>query len=190
MAWRLFRRHAVIMMNDSSRRHFVTAVGATALALAPAWVQARSSPTRALRFDNLHTNEKLSVEYFVAGRYLPDALSAVNHLLRDFRSGDVGTIDPALLDLLHGLAAMTGSQQAFHVISGYRSPATNETLRHSSNGVASSSLHLRGQAIDIRLADVPLATLRDAARSMRAGGVGYYAASNFVHVDTGRVRSW
>ena len=158
--------------------------------MAPGRVQARTGATRALRFDSLHTNEKLSVEYFVAGAYLPDALSAVNHLLRDFRTGDVGTIDPALLDLLHGLAAMTGSKRAFQVISGYRSPATNESLHQSSSGVASGSLHLRGQAIDIRLADVPLATLRDAARSMRSGGVGYYAASDFVHVDTGRVRSW
>ena len=107
-------------MNDPSRRRFVTALGATALAIAPGWVHAGTGPTRALRFDNLHTNEKLSVEYFAAGGYLPDALSAVNHLLRDFRTGDVGTIDPALLDLLHALAAMTGSQQAFHVISGFR----------------------------------------------------------------------
>ena len=114
----------------------------------------------------------------------------MNHLLRDFRTGGVGSIDPGLLDLLHELAAITGSQRAFHVISGYRSPATNQTLRQNSSGVASGSLHLRGQAIDIRLADVPLATLRDAARSMRSGGVGYYAASDFVHVDTGRVRSW
>ena len=121
---------------------------------------------------------------------LPDALSAVNHLLRDFRSGDVSTIDPTLLDLLHGLAATVGSRRAFQVISGYRSPATNETLRQSSSGVASGSLRLSGQAIDIQLADVPLATLRDAARSMRSGGVGYYAASDFVHLDTGRVRSW
>ena len=163
-------------MNDPFRRRFVTALGASALTIAPIWVHAGVGPTRVLRFDNLHTNEKLSVEYFVAGRYLPDALSAVNHMLRDFRSGDVGTIDPALLDLLHGLAAMVGSQQAFRVISGYRSPATNETLRQRSSGVASSSLHLRGQAIDIRLADVPLATLRDAARSMRLGGVGYLSS--------------
>ena len=184
------RQPRAAIVNDSSRRRFVTTLGASALMLAPGWVRAGAGPTRALRFDNLHTNEKLSVEYFAAGGYLPDALSAVNHLLRDFRTGDVGTIDPALLDLLHGLAAITGSERAFHVISGYRSPATNETLRQSSSGVASGSLHLRGQAIDIRLGDVPLATLRDAARSMRSGGVGYYAASDFVHLDTGRVRSW
>ena len=177
-------------MNHFSRRRFVTALGATALTSAPVWAHAGADAPRALRFDNLHTNEKLSVEYFAAGRYLPDALAAVNHVLRDFRTNDVGNIDPALLDLLHRLAATVGSQLAFHVISGYRSPATNETLRQRSDGVASGSLHLRGQAIDIRLADVPLATLRDAALSMRAGGVGYYAASGFVHVDTGRVRSW
>jgi len=152
--------------------------------------QVAAGATRALRLDNLHTNETLSVEYFAAGRYLPDALSAVNHVLRDFRTDDVGDIDPALLDLLHGLAATVGSRQAFQVISGYRSPATNERLRQRSSGVASGSLHLLGQAIDIRLADVPLTTLRDAALLMRSGGVGYYAASGFVHVDTGRVRSW
>ena len=114
-------------MNDSSRRRFVTALGASALTIAPVWVHAGSGPTRALRLNNLHTNEQLSVEYFAAGRYLPDALSAVNHLLRDFRSGDVGTIDPALLDLLHRLAAAVGSQRAFHVISGYRSPSRRST---------------------------------------------------------------
>ena len=177
-------------MNNPSRRRFITALGASALPITPGWVQAGTGLTRVLRFDNLHTNEKLSVEYFTAGHYLPDALSAVNHLLRDFRTGDVGTIDPVLLDLLHELATKVGSQRPFHVISGYRSPATNQTLRQSSSGVASGSLHLRGQAIDIRLADVPLAMLRDAARSMRSGGVGYYAASDFVHVDTGHVRSW
>ena len=175
-------------MNDSSRRHFVKALGATALSVAPVWVHAGA--IRALRFDNLHTNEKLSVEYFAAGRYLPDALASVNHLLRDFRTDDVGDIDPVLLDLLHGLAATVGSRQAFQVISGYRSAATNERLRQRSSGVASSSLHLLGQAIDMRLPGVPLATLRNAAMSMRSGGVGYYASSDFVHVDTGRVRAW
>lgn len=178
-------------MNIASRRHFLTTLGATALVAAPSWARAsNSSATRALSLDNLHTGEKLTVEYFSAGRYLDDSLTAVNHLLRDFRSGDVGVIDATLLDLLHGLATLTGSQSAFQVISGYRSPATNAALRQRSSGVASTSLHMRGQAIDIRLADVPLATVRQAALSLQAGGVGYYAASNFVHVDTGRVRAW
>ncbi|HSN31208.1 MAG TPA: DUF882 domain-containing protein, partial [Ideonella sp.] len=123
-------------------------------------------------------------------RYLPDALAAVDRLLRDFRSGEVAAIDPALLDLLHALAMTTGAQGPFEVISGFRSPATNEMLRHRSSGVASGSLHMLGQAIDIRVAGVPLAGLRNAALSLRAGGVGFYPASDFVHVDTGRVRAW
>jgi uncharacterized protein YcbK (DUF882 family) len=177
-------------MSCPSRRRFVSLLGASALGALPAWSRAGALAPRALGFENLHTGEKLAVEYFAAGRYLDDARVAVNHLLRDFRSGDVGAIDTGLLDLLHALAAATGSRRAFQVISGYRSPATNEALRRRSSGVAGGSLHMRGQAIDIRLADVPLAALRDAARGLQAGGVGYYAASDFVHVDTGRVRHW
>ncbi len=178
------------MVNNLSRRRFATTLGACALAAGPRWARGEAGATRALSFDNLHTSEKLVVEYFERGSYRPDAVAAVNHLLRDFRTGDVGTMDTALLDLLHRLAALTSSKRAFQVISGYRSPRTNEALHRRSNGVASGSLHMRGQAIDIRLPDVPLATLRDAALALRSGGVGYYAASNFVHVDTGRVRSW
>jgi uncharacterized protein YcbK (DUF882 family) len=177
------------MTTIPSRRRFVTVLGAAACGLAARAAPAAAAP-RALRFEHLHTGERLTVEYFAAGRYLDDARAAVDHLLRDFRSGDVGRIDAALLDLLHGLQAATGSARAFQVISGYRSSATNEALRRHSSGVAGASLHMRGQAIDIRLADVPLAALRDAALSMRLGGVGYYAASDFVHVDTGRVRAW
>jgi uncharacterized protein YcbK (DUF882 family) len=143
-----------------------------------------------LAFSHLHTGERLELEYFSAGAYLPDALGAVNHLLRDFRTGDVGTIDPALLDLLHTLRERTGTRQPYQIISGYRSPATNQMLHDRSSGVATKSLHMSGQAIDIRLSDVPLARLRDTALSMRSGGVGFYPGSDFVHVDTGRVRAW
>lgn len=177
-------------MSSLSRRHFVSTLGASALALGPLRAQAASGAPRVLRFDNLHTGEKLVVEYFQSQRYVPDALAAVNHLLRDFRTGSVGEMAPALLDLLHGLATTTGSTRAFQVISGYRSPATNAKLHERSSGVASGSLHMQGQAIDIRLADVTLPDLRKAALAMQAGGVGYYAASNFVHVDCGRVRAW
>lgn len=177
-------------MNRPDRRRFVTTLGGMVLAGGVPRARAESASPRVLRFDNLHTGEKLEAEYFAAGRYLPDALASVNQLLRDFRSGQVAPIDASLLDLLHTLAAATGSRRAFQVISGYRSPVTNESLRRHSSGVASASLHTLGQAIDIRLADVPLPALRDAARSLRLGGVGYYAASDFVHVDTGRVRTW
>lgn len=178
-------------MNNATRRRFLTllATGVSSLAI-PRWALADPTATRAIHFSHLHTGERLAVEYFSSGTYLPDALRAVDHLLRDFRTGEVHTIDPALLDLLHVLTDATGSRRPFEVISGYRSPATNQMLRARSNGVAGGSLHMRGQAIDIRLADVPLARLRDAALAIRRGGVGYYPASNFVHVDTGRVRTW
>lgn len=172
-----------------SRRGFVAALSATLLTT-PRWVFARSLGARELRFAHTHTGERLAVEYFSGGTYLQDALATINHFLRDFRTSEVHPIDPVLLDLLHGLTDFTGSRQPFQVISGYRSPATNELLRHRSEGVAAGSLHMKGQAIDIRLADVPLAKLRHAALAVRRGGVGYYPASDFIHVDTGRVRAW
>jgi len=178
-------------MATQSRRQFMVALVSTATVLAaPRRAFARSTATRSLHFTHTHTGERLAVEYFSGGDYLPDALATVNHFLRDFRTGDVHPIDAGLLDLLHNLAGLTQTERSFEVISGYRSPATNEMLRHRSEGVAAGSLHMKGQAIDIRLSDVPLAKLRTAAQSARAGGVGYYPASDFVHVDTGRVRSW
>jgi uncharacterized protein YcbK (DUF882 family) len=174
-----------------SRRGFLTAaLGALPVLAMPQLLLADASATRALRFLHTHTCEKLTVEYFSAGRYLPDALASVDHLLRDFRTGDVHVIEPSLLDLLHQVAHATQSTEPFKVISGYRSPLTNAALRTRSEGVAAGSLHMRGQAIDISLADVPLAKLRDAARALHGGGVGYYPASNFVHMDVGRVRTW
>lgn len=188
------RRCETAIVNRPARRRFVCGLGACALASTPVGVRAGASAAvgaaRTVAFDNLHTGEKMVVEYFASGVYVPQALVSVNRLLRDFRTDDVGTIDARLLDLLHRLAAMTATRRPFQIISGYRSPATNEALRRRSGGVAGNSLHMAGQAVDIRLADVPLETLRDAARAMRWGGVGYYAASNFVHVDTGRVRTW
>lgn len=177
-----------------SRRSFVSAcaLGAPVVALSslPRVARASVATPRALRFDHLHTGERLNVEYFNAGAYVPDALVAVDHLLRDFRTEDVGHIDPTLLDLLYRLTLATGTARPFQIISGYRSPATNAMLHARSSGVATRSLHMTGQAIDIRLADVSLTALRSASLSLQAGGVGFYPKSNFVHVDTGRVRAW
>ena len=181
---------------EPSRRRFLTTLAAGSLTLLPrssraaVAVGAPSSPSRELRFNHLHTGERLSVEYLQAGRYQPDALAAINHVLRDFRTGDEHTIDPALLDVLFDVRRRVGSGRPFDVISGYRSPFTNAALRRRSEGVAARSLHMTGKAIDIRLTDVPLASVRGSALAMRAGGVGYYPASNFVHLDTGRVRAW
>jgi uncharacterized protein YcbK (DUF882 family) len=174
-----------------SRRQFVTTVGAVApwLLSRPEVLAARDA-ARALSFEHLHTGERLQIVYFNNGTYLPDALGAIDHLLRDFRTDITHAIDPDLLDLLYGLSNLTRTRHPYRVISGYRSPATNQMLRQHGEGVALHSLHMEGRAIDIRLVDVPLVHLRDAALSMRAGGVGFYLKSDFVHVDTGRVRTW
>ena len=146
--------------------------------------------TDALSFVHTHTGESLQVTFRAEGEYVPAALRAVDRFLRDHRTGDTRPIDPALLDQLHRLAQITGVHAPYQVISGFRSDRTNTMLRARGGGVARGSLHLEGRAIDVRVADVGLDTLRDAARSLAAGGVGYYAASAFVHLDTGRVRHW
>jgi uncharacterized protein YcbK (DUF882 family) len=145
---------------------------------------------RALSLLNLHTGEALKATFFEDGAYLPDALAAMNHLLRDFRTGDVHPIAPGLLDLVATLTGRLESRASVQVISGYRSPATNAALHEHSGGVASHSLHMQGMAMDIRIAGVELPHLRDAALSLGLGGVGFYPASDFVHVDVGRVRRW
>jgi uncharacterized protein YcbK (DUF882 family) len=172
----------------SRRRWLHLAATGLAVAAAPAWASLAS--TREVAFDHLHTGERLSLTYYREGRYIDDALSSINHLLRDFRTGDVHPIDRRLLDLLHTVQASIGSKAPFQVISGYRSPATNEVLRNASSGVATRSLHMQGMAIDVRLPDTRTSQLRETAASLKIGGVGYYAASNFVHLDIGRPRQW
>ena len=152
---------------------------------------ASSAGERSLSFDHTHTRERLSLVYAAGGAYIAQALGKLNHFLRDHYSGDVGLIDPHLFDLLHRVKSELGAKEPFQVISGYRCPTTNSSLRNTrGGGVATRSLHMDGKAIDIRIPGVPLAELRDAALSLRAGGVGFYPREQFVHVDTGRVRSW
>lgn len=146
---------------------------------------------RSLAFRHTHTGEHLSVVYAIEERYLPDALTALNHFLRDHYSGQVGVIDPKLFDLLHRLQSELCCNEPIHVISSYRSPETNARLKASrGGGVAKHSLHMDGKAIDIRLPGVSLADLREAAIGLKQGGVGYYPREQFVHLDTGRVRYW
>ncbi len=145
---------------------------------------------RQLSFYHTHTSEELSVTYYVDGEYVAAALSDLNHFLRDFRSGDETEMDPRVFDILFEIQQSSGSTGVYHVISAYRSPTTNELLRSKSRGVASNSQHLLGKAIDVRLTDLDTAKLRDVALSLERGGVGYYNKSDFVHVDTGRVRRW
>jgi uncharacterized protein YcbK (DUF882 family) len=175
-----------------SRRRFIGALAAAATGsiLAPRSVLATQEAPRELSLFHTHTREELSIVYFADGTYLSDALKRLNHFLADFRTGDVKELDPKLFDILHGIQRLTGSKGTYEIIAAYRSPKTNEMLRQHSSGVAKGSLHLQGRAIDVRLSDLDTAKLRDVAQSLRRGGVGYYAKSDFVHVDTGRVRYW
>ncbi|HEY9219252.1 MAG TPA: DUF882 domain-containing protein [Phenylobacterium sp.] len=150
-----------------------------------------NAPTgRELALVNLHTGESLKAAYWEAGAYVPDALTAIAKVLRDHRTGQVHPIDPQLLDLLTVLSGRLETKKSFQVISGYRSPQTNAKLHAKSAGVATRSLHMDGKAMDVRVEGVELTRLRDAALGLKLGGVGYYRESNFVHVDTGRVRRW
>jgi uncharacterized protein YcbK (DUF882 family) len=176
---------------DTSRRGFLSGLASfSALALAAPAAALPGREERVLSFFNTHTSERLTLPYCADGAYLPESLARLDTFLRDHRTGEEHPIDPALFDLLHELEQATSTKGPFQVISGYRSPATNALLCSEGGGVAKGSLHLQGRAIDVRLADVSSAVVRDAARELGRGGVGYYRRSDFVHVDTGRVRTW
>ena len=181
---------AQLRMPLLGRRHFLAGAGASLFV--PRQALATDAGVRQLALDNIHTGEKLKIEYWAEGQYLQDALAQVNHVLRDFRTGEVHPIAPQLLDLLSVLRARLETSEPVGVISGYRSPKTNAMLRgeHGHSGVASKSLHMQGKAIDIRIAGRSLAAVHTAALVQRRGGVGFYPKSDFVHVDVGRVRAW
>ncbi|MFC1684443.1 DUF882 domain-containing protein [Pseudomonadota bacterium] len=176
----------------ADRRRFLglTALAAAGFMLPPGFAQAQPRGERVLTFENLHTGEKLKSVYWANGSYIQTNLADINHILRDHRTDDVKSIDPALLDLLHELKLTVDSRKPFAIISGYRSPKTNAMLRANSGGVAKRSMHLEGRAVDIRIPGYRLSKLRQAALSLRRGGVGYYPKSGFIHMDTGRIRSW
>lgn len=189
--------------HNTKTMHRRTFLGLGAVAAAAALVPSRATaatveatrkaPERALSFFNTHTGERLRTTYCRGGCYQPDALQDLNYILRDFRANEIKPIDPRLFDLLHELGGTLETDQPFHIISGYRTAATNAMLRErggASTGVASHSLHMVGQAIDIRVPGIKLEQLRDAATSLKIGGVGFYPDQNFVHVDVGRVRHW
>ncbi len=148
-------------------------------------------PEGRLRLFHTHTHESLDVVYRRGDSYVPEALEKLNHFLRDHRTGDVHRYDPQVFDLLTEVTTAVGRPNAvIEIICGYRTPWSNEYLRKRTTGVAKNSLHMRAEAIDIRLPGTPLAKFRDAALALRRGGVGFYPESNFIHVDVGRVRRW
>ena len=175
---------------QSRRKFFQSASVLLPVLSHPGLAFAEDPACRRLRFEQIHTHETLDVCYYELGQYLPDALAEINHLLRDFRTRESKPIDVKLLDNLSDLYQAAESSGVFQIISAYRSPATNEQLRNTRTGIEEHSLHMEGRAIDVRLTDVPTRTLNEVAISMERGGVGYYAVSDFVHLDTGPVRSW
>ena len=163
---------------------------AAALMLPAGMARAASHSERSLSFYNTHTGERLKTCYWAEGNYVPGGIREINQILRDHRTGDVYDMDQGLLDLLYLLQTRVDSKQTFQIISGYRSPKTNAMLSGKSKGVAKRSYHMQGKAIDIRLNGCDLKQLHKAALSLKAGGVGYYPSSDFIHVDVGRVRRW
>ncbi|MGC2457862.1 MAG: YcbK family protein [Gallionellaceae bacterium] len=188
-------RNSLSCTHSSSRRRFLIGAGAlvTAAAITSRCAFAQSiiiTPERTLSLYNLHTGETLKTTYWMEGEYIPESLSDINHLLRDFRNGEIKPIDPGLLDLLHAITLRLGTSKPIQLVSGYRSPATNALLHAHSSGVAKHSLHMDGMAADIRIPGHDLRELHKVAVAMHGGGVGYYSQSDFVHVDVGHVRYW
>lgn len=170
---------------------FVGMLAGVAPLVLPVRAQAgRSYASHHVAFRNAYTGDSFSGVYRVGDRYLPDAFERINYVLRDIRTGEVFPMDPHLIDILSMLHQNSYSHEKFEVLSGYRSPKTNAMLRRTSSGVAENSLHMYGQAIDMRLPGLQTIELRNMAIGLRVGGVGYYPKSDFVHVDTGEVSIW
>lgn len=177
------------------RREFLKlSVGAFTATFLPLQTLAATLPKtdsrRRLSFYNTHTRESIDICYFDQGAYCSDAFDQINYILRDHRAHEMHPIDVRLLDQLYAIKRKVRPKTPFYVISGYRSPATNSMLRQKTTGVARRSYHTKGQAIDIRLPGYRTERLRDLCLAMKSGGVGYYAKSDFVHLDTGPVRCW
>jgi uncharacterized protein YcbK (DUF882 family) len=184
-----------LLSSYTNRRNFLK-MGATAMTTtlfscpALAAVDPSYGVSRSLSFYNIHTRERLETCYRSNGKLVHPAMQQINYILRDFRTGEIKPIDPNLLDLLYRIVAEVKPRAPISIISGYRCPRTNAALRRVTTGVAKNSLHMKGRAIDIRIPGYRTADLRQLAINLRSGGVGYYPASNFVHLDTGPVRTW
>ena len=179
------------MLNDTNRRTLLlnSLKYGAAIALASSVELFAARPqSSSISFYHTHTGDRLTVK-IIDGSVSELAKQRLNHFLRDFRTGEIHPIDPTLFGMLQRIQQVAGSSGEFEVISGYRSPETNNHLRSQSAGIAKNSFHTSGKALDIRLTDIPTRDVRDIAMDLRVGGVGYYERSNFVHIDTGPVRS-
>jgi len=178
---------------DANRRKLLALGGvAFGAAMLPgqAFATLSTPRPRILTLSNLNTGESIKAEFFDGRGYIQDELSRLNHFFRDYRANKIKTIDPKLFDQIYRLQVLMGTQRPVQLISGYRSLNTNNELRSHSRGVAKKSYHTKGQAMDFHIEGLSLSNVRKAALSLKAGGVGYYPSSNFVHIDTGPVRHW
>jgi uncharacterized protein YcbK (DUF882 family) len=156
-----------------------------------AGAQVGQGQDRFLVLNNLHTGERLRIVFRRGDEYVPGSLAKLDYFLRDHETGEVRHFDPRLYDILADLTAAVGRPGGeIEIVCGYRAPSTNAALRARTMGVAKNSLHIQAEAIDLRMAGVDTLKLRMAALGLRRGGVGYYPHSDFIHVDTGRVRQW
>jgi len=178
-------------MTETTRRAVLKSIGCTAaVCTLPLPVIGAGRESRRLSFYHTHTRSSIELDYHDGQRYVAEALERINTFLGDFRTDEVHPIDPDLLDMLLATQRALGTDQHFEVISAYRSPATNEMLRGKTSGIAKTSLHMQGRAIDVRLTGIQTNNLHRAALDLGQGGVGYYPQADFIHFDTGRVRSW
>ena len=182
MSIRTFARRAALT---------ILAIFVLSFRLQTANAETAPAPKYRLRLFHTHTNERIDVVYRMGDVYIPDAVNRLDQFLRDHRTGDMRPLDARLFDLLHDLTLSVGKADTeIDIVCGFRTPWSNEFLRRTTSGVASHSLHMEGEAIDIRIPGSSTAELRDAALALHRGGVGFYPKSAFVHVDVGRVRRW
>ena len=178
-----------------SRRALLKAFAATTVAAAPTYSKAAgflrgSGDIRRIKMYSGRTGERLDMVYWIDGDYIKDAVKEINHFMRDWRTDQVKTMDLRTIDIMAASHNLLDVTEPYMLLSGYRSPETNAMLRSRSRGVAKNSLHMKGQAADLRLASRNVTQMAQAAMACKAGGVGRYYGSNFVHMDFGVVRSW
>lgn len=178
-----------------TRRGLLGAFAATTLTAAPTYSNAAgflrgAGDIRRLRMYSGRTGERIDMIYWIEGQYLADAIKEINYFMRDWRTDDVKNIDARTVDIMCAAHNLLDCSEPYMLISGYRSPKTNAMLRSRSSGVAKNSRHLRGEAADLRLSSRSVSQMAKAAAACRAGGVGRYSSSDFVHMDCGPVRSW
>jgi uncharacterized protein YcbK (DUF882 family) len=183
----MFDNHKWMRFN---RQPYFLSICILLLLSVPARAVDESNQERRLSFYNTHTHERLTVIYKKGDDYVMEGMQKIGYILRDHRANEVHAMDPRLMDFLYDLLTEVDNHGEVHIISGYRSPKTNAELCKKSNGVARHSRHIQGQALDFRLPGTDTAVLRDTARTMKRGGVGYYKKSDFIQIDTGRARNW